>query len=891
MFDRVTQALISLIQERFCILYGSGIEDVFLNEDGVESNIEQALLTELTLQGYERVVYSAPHRPVFFLDDQSSALTWPPNAQTAAPTEQEQQTSYRTRVGSGPFGPRMLKGPSATPVQANFSQHGMGDTFLINLLNTVMLDVRHGRSAVVLLQAETLLIHFESRRILAGLLGEWARLPTSNINTCFLIFSATHLEQLRGIASSLPVPEIRNSIVESAGGGYAELREIGDPQKDELLRVIKKTLPDHSSEIQPGRLVEMISAEGGNLRLWLNRFKSLTRLDDQTIRKSGWFRAYRDPGMSVAKKLERLVGLEKIKERVLELGLWVESKENRKRAEPPLLHMVFAGNPGTGKTSVARLIGELFYERRILAKGHLVEVSSADLVAEYVGGTAIKTTRVVHSALDGVLFIDEAYALSEEGRGGFGAEAIDTLIPFLENYRSRLIVIFAGYSSRMKRFMESNPGLARRIPRENIFTFPDYLPEELGKILKQELSDRCIPYGPDLEATLEETLSELYHVRTENFGNAGEIRNLVDALERRRAVRIRITRVADNSPLDEDDIPDEYKTLRNPITPAAADILGELNHLVGLGPFREYITDLVYRVQYEEARMKLDSNYRSATVLEHLVFIGNPGTGKTTAARLVGKIYHSLGRLRKGHCVEVSRADLVAGYVGQTALKTTERIKEAMDGVLFIDEAYALARQSMNDFGQETIDTLVKAIEDYRERLVVIVAGYPGPMEEFLLSNPGLNSRFASRITFADYSNHELGQILANLATGEGYILPEEVREKASRHLESLRQTEIHFGNGRAVRNLFGEMKMLLARRLMQPHSSNSLALDKETLITFCLEDVPGSEEYYPLIVASAHNGISRDLPLQAIFDAQTKAGNEGQVYRGPNGLPDRSND
>jgi SpoVK/Ycf46/Vps4 family AAA+-type ATPase len=245
-------------------------------------------------------------------------------------------------------------------------------------------------------------------------------------------------------------------------------------------------------------------------------------------------------------------------------------------------------------------------------------------------------------------------------------------------------------------------------------------------------------------------------------------------------------------------------------------------------------------VQYDDARGKVDPDYRPSTSLEHLVFSGSPGTGKTSAARLVGQIYHSLGRLRKGHCVEVSRADLVAGYVGQTALKTTERIKEALDGVLFIDEAYAFARQSVNDFGQEVIDTLVKAMEDYRDRLVVIVAGYSGPMEQFLLSNPGLNSRFSSRITFSDYSIGELERILVNLAAGEGFILPEDVKLKASQYLELLRRTEMHFGNGRSVRNLFGEMKMLLAGRLMrQPSASESVTMDKNMLVTFSVTDMP----------------------------------------------------
>jgi SpoVK/Ycf46/Vps4 family AAA+-type ATPase len=283
-----------------------------------------------------------------------------------------------------------------------------------------------------------------------------------------------------------------------------------------------------------------------------------------------------------------------------------------------------------------------------------------------------------------------------------------------------------------------------------------------------------------------------------------------------------------------------------------------LEHFVSLHAFKAHVANLVYRLQYEDTRRKLDADYRASSSLEHLVFIGNPGTGKTSAARLVGRIYHSLGRLRKGHCVEVSRADLVAGYVGQTAIKTTERIKEAMDGVLFIDEAYALAHHSTNDFGQEAIDTLVKAIEDYRDRLVVIVAGYTGPMENFLRSNPGLNSRFASQILFPDYFTEELGEILAKLAIGEGYLLPHPVLKQATQYLEMLRQRHRpHFGNGRAVRNLFGEMKMLLARRLMgQAKTPDWTEPDKETLVTFAVEDVPSLD-------------LSLALPLKPTYNVQ----------------------
>jgi len=846
MFERVEQALAVSSSDRFCIIYGSGVEDIFIDENGAELNLEQTLLKVLSSQGYERVVYSSPHRPVFFLDERSSSQTWPSAIKAQQPSPVHKLIPGKARVGSGPFGPHLLKSQHSPTVQPSFSQHGMGDTFLINFLDTIMRNVRKGRAAIVMLQAETLFTHFDSRRTLAGLIGEWARLPTDNHNTCVLIFSATTLAQLDVTASKLPIPEIRNRISSAVSGNQDNLGLIADPCEDEITRMISIGVAKDPSAFDRHRLIKMITAEGGAMRTWWNRLKSSEKLDQETIRKCGWFQAYQDHELSAAKRLDRLVGLEKIKERVIELAIWAETTGAMKRSEPPLLHMLFAGNPGTGKTTVARLIGELLYERGILKRGHLVEVTGADLIADHIGGTALKTRAVAESALDGVLFIDEAYTLSEEGRGGFGMEAIDTLIPFLENSRDRLVVIFAGYSARMIRFIESNPGLARRIPRENRFMFPDYSQEVLMEILKRNLDDRDIPYEPQLEGSLRETIEELHQGRAEHSGNAGEIRNLVDALERRRAVRIRITAQPQNSPLTQEDIPDEYRRSGNYEVSGFDVLQAELNELIGLRPFKTYISNLVYRVQYEQVRRRVDTKYHGASFLEHCAFAGNPGTGKTTAARLVGKIYQSLGVLRKGHCVEVTRADLVAGYVGQTAIKTTERIKEALDGVLFIDEAYALAGRSMNDFGQEAIDTLVKAMEDYRDRLVVIVAGYLGPMEDFMFSNPGLSSRFASRITFADYVSEELEQMLRNIAHNEGYILPDDVQLKALRYLENLQRREIHFGNGRAVRNLFGEMKMLLARRVIEKlDTQESAIIDQETLVTFSLEDVGDMKPNY----------------------------------------------
>jgi hypothetical protein len=199
-----------------------------------------------------------------------------------------------------------------------------------------------------------------------------------------------------------------------------------------------------------------------------------------------------------------------------------------------------------------------------------------------------------------------------------------------------------------------------------------------------------------------------------------------------------------------------------------------------------------------------------------------------------------------------------------------------LDGVLFIDEAYALNSDSSNDFGKEVIDTLVKEIEDNRDRLVVVVAGYTEPMEAFLSSNPGLKSRFASRIHFFDYSKWELGQILEKMAASEGFILPAEVLNKAKDFLEQLKDHGTQFANGRAVRNLFGEMKMCLARRMMTDlHQRDLTAIDKETLVTFTVNDVPGTWEHDaapyqetspPPIISTPRLPEKKDLPINKYY-------------------------
>ena len=262
------------------------------------------------------------------------------------------------------------------------------------------------------------------------------------------------------------------------------------------------------------------------------------------------------------------------------------------------------------------------------------------------------------------------------------------------------------------------------------------------------------------------------------------------------------------------------------------ELLNELNSLIGLSGVKHEINSLVNLMKIN--KMRAEKGMMAPNISKHLVFLGNPGTGKTTVARLISKIYQRLGLLETGQLVEVDRAGLVAGYVGQTALKTKEKVDEAMGGVLFVDEAYTLSKGG-SDFGQEAIDIILKAMEDHRENLVVIVAGYPAPMDRFLASNPGLRSRFNKSIVFEDYSEDELFSIFEVFCYPYGLALDAQACERMKAYLHWLvGHKPADFANGRAMRNLFEEAYTNQANRL-----AGKAEISVEDLSEILLEDLP----------------------------------------------------
>ena len=530
--------------------------------------------------------------------------------------------------------------------------------------------------------------------------------------------------------------------------------------------------------------------------------------------------------------LSALIGMNDVKNTIrgwvsrLQGGEKLRAKTSLK-LEKSTFHMTITGSSGVGKSEIARIIAQVLYILKIVEKDDLVEVNKDDFIGTHVGSTAPKTQRVIDSAIGGVLFIDEAHALSSKSTKGekadFGEEAIQTLMAAMDKNKENTVFIYAGYPIEIEDFLQSNQGLASRIPLS--LHINDYTPNEIAQMMIAKLQKQ----GFETQEA-EEQIHQLVMTKSKKGiipGNGRTAANYADQIVANFMKRVQVDAEEINVRIYAEDVESLRIKKRTPedeegLSQVKEAALRKLNSLTGLHQIKTQIKKIgsYEYVQRKKEEQGLPTNKSSL----HMTFNGDPGSGKTTVARILGEYFRGLGILSRGHFTELSKADLVKG--NQPTSSTVKNIvKEAIGGVLFIDEAYALAREKQ---GMEALDSLIKEMEDHREDLIVILAGYTSEMEHLYDVNPGLRSRIAYPLEFENYSADELITMLNDLLNSQEMKLTKEAADLLITKVEEFHQNDWVEANGRWVRNLFEKMMMNQSLRVVEAYSTDYTTIEKQ---------------------------------------------------------------
>ena len=595
----------------------------------------------------------------------------------------------------------------------------------------------------------------------------------------------------------------------------------------------------------------------------------------------------------ILRDLDSYIGMDEVKAAVKEMAYSVQNAMQRAERglgeqEKMSMHIILTGNPGTGKTTIARKLGEILAAIGYLDSGHVVEVDRAKMVSQYQGETPKVVDALCDKAKGGILFVDEAYTLAPVSASGDrdaqGAQALEKLMKRMEDDRGQFIVIAAGYRTEMENLFRVNPGFRSRF---NYFLdIKDYSPAELFEIMQVFAKQKKYIFSPDAQELTQKMIKEMYDSRDKDFANGRTMRTLFDQICKKQAQRLQGANISAMSneelmTIVRDDIPYDA-----PQTVSVDDCLKKLDGLVGLSGVKKEIANLAAFLNLQIARGETNTFQG-----KHYVFTGNPGTGKTTVARIMADIFKTLGVVARGQLVEADRSKLVAGFSGQTAIKTNQLVDQAMGGVLFIDEAYTLKSNDGDSFGAEAIDTLLKRLEDDRGKFICIVAGYTDQMHDFIDTNPGLKSRFTQTIHFDDYTPDELTEIFLHLASGKNFTVDEETKAAIHRMFEQLYlRRDKNFGNAREARRIFNEAVERQSQRLVKQMTSPDFK--ESDMFALTTADLPLSqgETARPLDVVlneleefigmrSVKDSIRR-LAVQSMFMKQRAAMGAGSVQQ-----------
>ncbi len=542
------------------------------------------------------------------------------------------------------------------------------------------------------------------------------------------------------------------------------------------------------------------------------------------------------------KELDELVGLKRIKEKVDALKEVNKFAMMRQQAglsfKRQSLHACFVGSSGTGKTTVAGIIGQIYQEMGLLSKGHVVFEERSTLIGRYYDSELRETERALRNADGGILFIDEAYSLYvEDDPRDPGHKVIEALLTALSDESKRdWMLVLAGYPDQMEKMLNSNPGIKSRVG--DMFYFDDMTQDELIEVADLYCRKNDFILSPEARRALESVIAHDYASRSKNFGNARYVNYLLE----KQVVPAMATRLCS--------IPGE-KSRKQLMTIEKEDIpamrrshtsknMNRLNEMIGLESLKQNISKHLNFVRMINNR--ISHGLHTSMPPLHMIFTGNPGTGKSTVADFMGEIYASIGVLSHGEVIKVERRDIVGQHLGETEEKMNAILERAKGNVLFIDEAYQLWNEhSANDYGRVAVESLLGVMANDQLDMIVILAGYTKEMEKLIEMNSGLKSRFPYTFHFEDYTTDELIEIAKLTVKRERFSLSPD----AEKHLAALIKREVgqkqaSFGNARFVNRL-------ISTSILPAMASRLAALedipDKTMLTTILKEDIPISAD------------------------------------------------